>query len=332
MTVGFGTENLVFVPAGAELEIWDVYHWRRARLDMRRATVHLREDGRDRIIAELEKLEGGQEPAAPEHPFAKLTGRRGVGIDLDPLCQARAQAHPTDTDPGGLGLSWWVRLSDRPQESFHEDDYLEAADPPDMGVAYPVYGALELAGRRQPMEIALPGSGPDAPMWLVLPGDGVGFDEAVDARTPLPLVEEFCGAGGVSARGRSVNVRHDGTVAGEHMGAVPVRKLGGFFATAYFHLSMEVAHRVMLTVDGARRSSIEELLVRSRFARTAGRDGCEVFERDGDVIHVYDGLEGRESVGVPLMPSLVVAVRAQGSCDPEARSVLAAQVHQVIDG
>lgn len=334
MTIGFETRNLAFVPPGGMLRIVDVAGWRRIELDSTGATVVLRDPGLALVEAELDRAVERAERRKAEGAKALEEARAArdrVLFDLRACEGPDEGVRPAPGGPGAEGMLWWVRLSDTPGESFHEEDYDEARAFDGEADAFPVYGSLGLAALGG-LEVALPGAGADAPMWLVAPRAGERV-APLDPLEPLPLVHEFCGAQGVSSRGASVNIDCRGAIAAEHMGAVPLRRLGdSIFATLYFHLSVELPAELAWSPGPKALQALAAVLGRSRFEVADKGPRHTIVRRSGDVVHLYTGLEGRESDGVPTMPPLLVVAMAGGSTDPMARADLLEQIRGVCEG
>jgi len=334
MTIGFGTENLVFTPPGGRLVIWDVYRWRRLSLDVTRSYARMRANGvgvvEQAVNEAVAKIGRSRKTTAQEAAACRDAAEKALA-DVRSWTGPDARSHPHDDDPASFGATWWVRFSDRPQESFFEEDYDEAGTCEGRAVAYPVYGSLA-SERLQELEVPLPGRKADAPIWLMLPEEGGVEAPPIGDDEPLPLVHEYCGAGGASSRGASVNVHFRGDLAAEHMGAIPMRRVGGsLFATLYFHLSVPSDIPVMARLSPRQVRVVLDALARSHFAEAAGGDTWGIYRRDRDFVHIYDGLEGRESEGVDRMPPFVMVAKADGETTPEARGALLAQILQIVE-
>lgn len=330
LTPGFGTENLVFVPEGATLTLVDAERARRYRINSRRCRVRLRPGACDAlrggVEAALEKLKSAPRYAASiielaaranrmlgelEGSFAVPRGRLGK----DPTIENALEAS---------GLRCWLRLSDSPAESFFAEDYTEHEGPGESTtLSYLLPGSIHLEWLDR-FELPLPASGLESAFALDLPEEDGLFTEALPPGEPLPLVDEFCGARGVSNRGFSVNLDSKARVASDHMGALPAMLLGdGLFATLYFHLRTQSPHEVTARLRGGLLDAATHRLTSSGYAVKEVAPGCSIFSSaQGNVLHLYRGLPGHESGGAFEMPTFLYAALAAGSPNPTHRAAM----------
>ena len=329
MTIGYETQNLVFVPAGAELSIVDLARWRVARLDTLGCHAQVREQGLAMVDAAarhfLARAAKRDAPKAAQWKAAAEAAR----FDLEAYAGPEAIALAT-IDAIVPGLSAWIRFTDRAAESFDPEDYDEARAHEELSDAFPVFGALSLeeAGG---LEAPLPGMGPDAPIWLVAPQGSLRLEE-LDALAPLPVVAEYCGVEGVSARGFTTNLHYRAEVSPEHTFCTPLRRVGDtLFATLYFHLSSPwEGGPLALALSAAQLERMGEVLGRSRFEVVQRGDNWTILRRGGDVLHFYTGLPGRESAGALTIQPFLLAASAGGDFEPAARAALLANLAQAL--
>lgn len=319
-TIGFGTDNLVFVPAGERLTITDITSWSRVALDVHRSMVRPRQRVIDRIVEAVEKAVGELSTAKRTKARASEFAAASESIleSLGQFPQPRGNVNTSLEMAGAQQLTMWVRLTDAPAESFFVEDYEEHDEPADDTEAFPLYGSFHAASLED-LEVSFPEREADAAFWLLLPmaGGVVGEDLPVDE--PLPIVREYCGVDGVSSRGASINLALDGTVAGEHRGCTALRRVGeGLYLTLYWHLSTALSGPLSVSVPANRMAALEQVFERSRFVEI-GRGPAQgptwlILRRGDDVVHVYLNIEGKESAGTPTMaPFLVVARAGDGS-------------------
>ncbi|MBI5155605.1 hypothetical protein HZA57_10250 [Candidatus Poribacteria bacterium] len=326
MTTGFGTDNLAYVPEGSHLNLWDVYRWRKLTLDVRRCGVSPRPPGRAVIeeqlhdwLRRLEKKAGTSSDLSIYHETAQDLIEK---LDGAAIRSASALLVEREVPPE---LVLWLRLSDHPAESFFEEDYEEGPVGPDLPASYAVYGSLTMKGLGD-LEIPLPGTGAAAPLALVTTEGGI-TETAIERDEPLPLVDEYCGSMGVSSRGNTINLGLGGEIVADHLACAPVRRLGPMlYATLYLHLSSPAGCQVTARLTDKRHDAAAEALAESAFDEISSGKNWRIFERRGYLVHLYRGLEGKESAGVPLLPALAVAGLAGGETALEPRAALLRQV------
>lgn len=325
----FGSDNLVFVPEGGQLVLDDVYHWRRFRLDVRRLEVRLRTAAFDEVVGNVRSaLRVVESNPKNAKRFDALSG------EVDSLLKDLALiAGPTQTPLiGQLGdvmrndaARWWIRLGDRAAESFDREDYEPHRAHGGDVLPYLTYGMVALE-KLDDLEIPLAGEegedGLDLPFSLELAPDALSrWTMPLDQ--PLALVREFCGARGVSCRGHSVNLNAQAEIEPLHELCTPLSIIGtGLFATLYLHYPVQATAPVIGRLRPGKLHDSMTVLERSGFV-VIGEGSCHrIYQRDGDVIHLYDGLEGKESEGMETMPPFLVVAAAEGSTDPESRADL----------
>jgi hypothetical protein len=327
MSLSFGTENLIFVPEGGRLRVWDLHSGLRLELDTRHGSARLRPRGLEMAtgeitlaVAELQRNRATRANAARyQVDAARVLDSLGTAPGAEPRRVLPAF-------PAGFGATWWIRLSDAPVESFFPEDYAEADALSGPPVALPVYGSLHVKCLED-LDVPLPIREDEAPLWLLLPERG-GYGLApFDPLEPLPLTAEFCGSGGVSARGNSVNLRLDARIATEHQGCTPLREVApGILATLYFHLESSDDPAVCARLASKHVAVVRGTLADSGFRVAAEGPDWTILERKGYAVHLYDGLEGRESAGVPRLPAFLYVASASGSNEPAARADLLQQI------
>ncbi|MDK2973542.1 MAG: hypothetical protein PWP23_3297 [Candidatus Sumerlaeota bacterium] len=333
MTFNFQTENLIFVPPSARLAIIDVCAWRRIVVDTPGASVRMKAEAipqLDLAIADVLNEAGRKKSLADRIAPMRLAAEAFVDslreATPDTPLRSLPLAEPVE------GLTFWVRLSDQPAESFFVEDYDEAHAPAgEPALSMPAYGSCGLA-ELDDLEVPFPLTGAEAAFEILLPREGLGA-EPLPTMVPLPLVEEFCGALGVSARGNSVNVTTQGELAPAHMGCLPLGRVGArAFATLYFTLDTDASASVTARLVPTQVPKLEAILARSHFECRLNTPKCRIHVRGGDIVHVYQDLDGKESAGVTTMPPFVLAAAADGSLDPEARSAFLRQLMETAGG
>lgn len=325
----FGSDNVIFVPPGTVLTIDDIVHWRRMRVDVLRGRGRLRPDGfirfRDALKSATDILAGSRKKpeGAPDYRVRAEEILRAVQVDKAPPDSAPGSTRAARELLGQEGWTWWIRFTDKPAESFHEEDYDEGVGlPKEPIISWPLYGGVFL-DEFDELDCAMPETEEDSAFALDLPADdGLAFEE-LPTHEPLPLVREFCGARGSSIHGCTVNVDTRGDLVADHAVCTPLHRVGaGIFATLYLHLTVPSKDRVLKALNVAAFAAVAETLGQSGFAVAAEGETWRILDRDGDVVHLYGGLPGKEAEGFEYMPAFLLVARAGGLTDPVSRSEL----------
>jgi hypothetical protein len=315
----FGTDNLVYVPEGSPLVMDNVYTWTRSRLDVLQFGVKVRPAAVETVAARVRHAAASADAAVASfadrllaeiatHAGSANSGVRGaLRAELD-----------NDT------AVWWLRLTDRPAESWHEDDYERLIPPTAAGTEFLTFGSVEVSAL-DGLEVSLSGDDPEQGMPFsieVPPSDGI-VHGPMPVDEPLALIHEFCGVNGVSSRGHTINLTTRGAVPEYHQFCLPLGRIGTtLLATLYIHVNTPAAERIVEPLSHAHLMRCIDLLERSRFERIAEGNLFRIYRRGGDVIHVYTSLDGKESEGVDTMPPLALVAMAGGGFEPAARAEL----------
>ncbi|MCB2154501.1 hypothetical protein KQI84_06415 [bacterium] len=325
MSLGFGTDNVTFVPEGDRLRIWDVYNWRKIVVDVHRLYARMQTDAYNQLQLEVASY---LNEVAKDEKQAELYNHADKMLKAlaTPFGPTPAQA---PTPATGEPAIWWVRLSDTPVESFFEEDYEDAFDFDGPATGHLVYGNLTL-NDLEGLEVPFPAQGAEAAFQLLVPSaDGISI-ESIAEDEPLPLVDEYCGSQGVSAHGNSVNLDFEARIVADHMGCCPVRKLSdGLYMTLYFHLALKPEERIATRLSSRRYKAVAKALLESDFEEIQTGPRWRIFERKGYVVHLYRGLEGKESAGHSEMPPFVVMGAAGENSTPTVRADLLEQILDV---
>ncbi|MEO8376088.1 MAG: hypothetical protein ABI579_00320 [Candidatus Sumerlaeota bacterium] len=324
----FGNNDIIYVPQGQPLVFEDVYRWRRFEIDVEKFGLRVRSAAfktiSDRMRGALQIAGHNQEfikkfPNATAETDAMLHDLSLITGSLHGELPASLK-HFLHTADG----SWWLKISDKAAESFHEDDY-ERTLKPVAGecVPYLTYGIFEIE-RLDNVEIALSeGEDGELPFAIDLPAEGGLSRSAMDPFMPLPLIKEYCGVHGVSAYGKTVNVSTIGEVSGTHQFCTPLGRIGKhLFATLYIHYGVNVEAPVMARIPDQVLQNYVDALTKSGFEVKGGGNTWQIFARGGDVVHMYVGLDGKESEGLEVMPSTILVASAAGEFDPMMRAEL----------
>lgn len=334
----FGTEDLVFVPEDGLLILDDVQNWRRIKFDVRRLGLRLRSTAFDEVAERIRSAadlmsksarHGAEMPRYMAHVDAVIR-------DLAPLSGAGEVSYTGDlrVETRSSEAGWWVRLSDRPAESFFPEDYdRQVGHASGECTSYPTYGSVHV-DMLQGLDIPLAGDEEHGlPFVIEVPNRGGIGRFTMPPLEPLALVHEFCGVHGVSANGRTLNVDARGDVVSSHQFCTPLGRVGGsLYATLYFHYRTEQGSAVIGRVPDQRILDLAATLERSHFKQVGEGPTHRLYEREGDVVHLYSGLTGHEAEGQPVMPSLIVVAAADGSAAVEDRAELFSAIRESLKG
>ncbi|CAN5348457.1 hypothetical protein BH09SUM1_BH09SUM1_33730 [soil metagenome] len=322
----FGSDDLVFVPEDGQLIFDDVYNWRRLRIDARNLGVRIRAAAFDEVAASVRasvdllrvspRLRDTAEAASrdAENVIRDLARHSGTSANMaaDQLRDMTPATH----------AAWWLQLSDRPAESYSADDYDREATAPANRLGYGTYGTVVL-GQLDSLEVPLAASEEGLPFFIEAPAkDGVVM-EPMPALEPIALIDEFCGEHGVSARGRAINITTHAALSEAREFCTPVGKIGdSLYATLYFHYEVAKEAEIVGALSPEQILKCAAILEKSSFILAAEGPFHRIYERGGDVVHLYGALEGKESEGAAVMPPFMLVASAGGESDPMNRGAL----------
>lgn len=322
----FGTNDLIYVPEGEALEFHDVQQWRRVRIDTRKIGLRIRPGAFDDVAVRMRGAAALLAKAPKKGADSELQSQRMEKMLAD-LALHGGQVQETyfgafASDIGYPRASWWVRISDGPAESFHQDDYEQSVPHPLGATPYLTYGTVAIASLDDLLVDLAEDEEEGLPFALDVPA-GALLVEPMAPAEPLPLVREFCGVHGVSAFGRTVNVEASGNIPTTHQFCTPLGRIGdGLFVTLYVYTEQVVQGAVVEPVGRSMIPAVQRVLETSRFEMVGEGSLWRIFQRGGDVVHLYLGLEGKEAEGHDEIPGLVVVAQAAGQRDPLHRSEL----------
>lgn len=214
----------------------------------------------------------------------------------------------------------------------------------------PANGALEIRALEQ-WELKLPGEPGEMPLFLRWPDARRAVTRApIDPLQPLPIIEEYIGPEGVSARGHVANYTLRGSLADTNTGAVPLyQREGRLFVTLYFNIAQQLEFDLMFNRLPARPEAVNERLAANGFAPVnhgpgwaiyaRGRDetqGAEAWRDEAqgakawrDILHFYYDIEGKESIAIPQTHPFLWITRAGGSDEPGERAKLTMELDEM---
>ncbi len=335
-SLNFGTDNIFFVNAGEPLRIFDLYNWRILDFNINRLHVYtgtelvsLIHESIDKEIHGLIKDEGKVEQAEVEQYVNDfLSGFNEVELSPGISRQSRNTGAEIFSPQK---VSFWIRISDVPLESFFEEDYLEStstgATKPEH--VLPVNASLYLETLGE-YEKALPVNQetPGTSFYLGMEDDTILTPHQLDVFDFLPLIDDYCGAFGASGDGVMINYTHHATLSRENMAAIPLYKHGSrHYVTFYFSLKTTIEHETILPLDEQHLADVLEILQDKGFQVVKQMSGNYILRRGDDVLHFYGEAEGKESLsgGRFLKPFILVAAN-DADMAPERRAGLLQQI------
>ncbi|MCC5877355.1 MAG: hypothetical protein JJU11_14120 [Candidatus Sumerlaeia bacterium] len=325
----FQTDDLIYVPEGGRLTFDDVHLWRRVCIDTRKAGLRMRASAFERVS---DQMRGALElvKVSDRHKDVADRVEENVGIMLKDLA-GRAGALTGGVESRFAdkirqpSAKFWVRLSDIPAETFHQDDYEREVDTAGTSAAFHTYGNVTIA-QLDNLEVAISGDEEgirELPFSVDLPAeDGVTLN-ALSPVEPLHLIHEFCGVHGASSMGHTINLDTQGNIPEYHQFCTPLGTVGKkLLATLYFYIAFAPQARVAAPLSPNRLQPCMDILKQSEFEIVHEGPTHRIYQRGGDVVHVYFDLQGKEAEGVPVMPPLLVVACAGGLFDPMNRGAL----------
>jgi len=214
-----------------------------------------------------------------------------------------------------MRATFWVRISQEPVESFFPEDYPErpAADP-GAPVVLSTIGTVAFNAMGD-TECELPSERPHSFDLAALGADPITSVEPLAPDAPLPLLREYCGLNGSSNQGEMVTIDLHSQIPDASLAAIPIRREGTTrYDTLYLHLETMVGDRMpVFPFRHDQAARIAERLKESGFSPTRRSKRFSVWERGHDTIQLYRLLEGKESEGVPVLPSFCLATQADAS-------------------
>jgi hypothetical protein len=330
----FGTDDVIYVPENTQLIFDDVYRWRRFKIDVRRLGVRMRTNAFEEVSG---RIRGALALCRESPRFAESINQIAVNSELMVRDLAQVAGSLEEALHGSLqdvfrseSATWWVRVSDLPAESFFDEDYERQAESPAKAVPYLTYGRALIA-QLDGLDIELPGDEAGLPFSLDVPeGDGL-TRWTMPVGEPLALVREYCGARGASAYGHTMNLDTNAAIAEAHQFCTLIGRLGEkLFATLYFYYGTTQIAEIVEKLSDEELPEVQKLLEKSGFALRNEGPTWRIFERDGDVVHLYSGLAGKESEGVETMPHFVLVASAGGQFDPQQRAELLEAIRETM--
>ncbi len=321
------TSNIIYVPEDRNLTIYDIYNWKKIEIPVHQMGMRVRPHALEEIS---DSLRSALDRCRQSDKFAEEA--ESLTAETEALLKSLAEKSGYAKGQFTINLEQlispavakqWITLSDTPEESFFEEDYETPLQSDTEIEVLETYGNLRVNALDQ-FDLDLPSHEEEGnPFALDIPRKNSIKISDINASTPLPLIDEFCGAEGVSSSGNTVNIDTFGKVTEDHTFKAPIGRLGkSWYVTLNFYLGIEKKAEVCRSVTLANMPRIVDLLEKSNFEVKGKGDMFRIFERDEDIVHLYIGLPGKESLGATEVPPFVLVARAGGEADPLIRSEL----------
>jgi len=331
----FGTNDVVYVPEGECLLLDDVQRWQRIRMDTRRYGLRIRPAAFEEVVV---RMRAAMDLCRASSRFSGDVARLSSATDAMIADLAATTGSANGEQMGSLadtarceGAIWWIRLSDMAPESFHPEDYERDARGTASSTPHLVFGAANITAL-DGLEIDMPGDQEEGlPFAVDTPAEDGLVREELPPLEPLALVHEFCGAHGSSAHGHTVNITSEGRVATAHQFCTPIGRVGGgLLATLYTYYPTPSGPEVVARLSRPELIRTAKLLEGSQFQAVSEGPTWRIYRNSGDIVHLYDGLEGKESEGAANLPALMIVAAAGGQRDQEIRAELLRAIRETV--
>ncbi len=324
MTLNFETDNIFYVPEGGRLRIYDLYHWRIVSIDVHNFRLYLNTT----YLADIKKkvTEAYRRSIAKRsHTSREEKVRSKLKEFFNSLEVASAPAEQNlllQRIFAPQQATFWVRLSDGPLESFFPDDYQHSQPTPRTLNMFPLYGSLVFSALGD-YEFTLPQEHYDQAFLLdVPPTTGITVCD-LPADQLLPIDNEFCGSFGYSNKGNLITYTQSSEISTENLCCIPLYRIrSSLYATLYLHLQTSVKYDVIIKLPERVLPTLHNLFAEHGFHRIHEQNGNAIYRRQGDVLHVYENVAGKESLGSRFLAPFILLVQKNGTHHPGERSTL----------
>jgi hypothetical protein len=324
MTLNFETDNIFYVPRGETLHIYDLYHWRMLSLDVHNFRIYLNTT----YLRDIKKkVSEAYRRAAARQSFASR--KEQVESKLKAFFESVEKTTPPPEQNTLLQRTFapqqvtlWAYLSDAPLESFFPEDYEQPKSAPRTHNFSPLYGALffsTLGG----YELMLPQEDYDQAFLLDIPSAaGITVSQILPDQL-LPVESEFCGSFGYSNKGNLVTYTQSSQISPENLCCIPLYHFNNsLYATLYLHLKTPVEYDIMVRPPERVVPTLRNLFAEHGFQCILEQKGNAIYRRHDDVLHFYENVAGKESLGSRFLAPFIVLVHKNGTYDPGERSKL----------
>lgn len=322
MSIGFGTDNIYYVPEGEYLSVIDLYHFHRVMLKPAEWSLFYDADRVGYCIEQIATFLSQWKEGREAEQITEAATISASFLDSLVTCPTPKQFHSGLKDVfEPQNVVYWIRCSDAPLESFFPEDYQKSPSGVKVEKAMPVIGSFRLSVLDD-AEIPLHKSEEDTGFYLHASEESY-YRETLDPLTLLPLNEGFFGSHGSSGKGRVINLDHDARISNENMICTPLHTNGKYFyATLYCHLKTQVNYQVIFPFPERRMDFANALFSELGYESVKQENGNEIFRRGDDIVHYYSNAAGKETLGKTNLKPFIVAVMAGKSTAPSRRAPL----------
>ncbi len=307
------------------LRIYDLYDWRIFSLDVHNFRLYLNTTYRGDIKKKVNEAYR-RAIAKKSHSSQKNKIQPKLKEFFNSLEVASA---PAGQNPllqrifAPQQATFWMRLSDGPLESFFPDDYQHSqpTTPRPLNI-FPLYGSL-IFSTLGDYELMLPEEDYDQAFLLdVPPTTGISVSP-LPADQLLPIDNEFCGAFGYSNKGNLITYTQSSEISTENLCCIPLYRIHDtLYATLYLHLQTPVGYDVIIKPPERVLPTLHNLFAEHGFHRIHEQKGNAIYRRQDDVLHLYENVAGRESLGSRFLDPFILLVQKNGTHNPAERSKL----------
>ncbi len=317
MSLNFEGDNIFYVPEGQMLTFYDIFKMRKIFFNISKFRVHinqLREDIINERVAETLEIIKEESISKYEEKMGKMKSFLG---NLSYFDERQIVLTDPKTLTQFLDITFWVRISDIPLETYFDEDYLDEMDSEGDYFNLPTVGGIPLSSLG---DFEMNFFDNEFDIILQIPKrDGI-IVKPLDVYEFLPIIDEFCGYFGTSNKGNLVNYDLSGKIAKENLCCSPISKKGtNLFQSLYFQIKTEEKFNLTLNVKPDKAIRV---LKQMGFEAIKEDERAMIFGRDEDVIHLYSGLPGVEYSDFPIVPTFLIAMQAKGSLEPNDRELL----------
>lgn len=327
MTLNFGTDNVYYVPEGQPLIFFDIYN-------MRRLEFHIDRWGLFYNQAHMEYITNAVNSA--QDIWCRHQSRNPATQGNLEKVQSFLRDFPRRPFPSKSPLdlknifslqeiTFWVRCSDIPLESFFEEDY--SKHPVTIqGAGYtPLMGAIQLSSIGD-YELDIHEGIETKGFFLEIPEGSITI-APLPPEEILPLDEGYFGAFGSSGNGHVINLTHESKVSEENLVCVPFQRIGEhYYATLYFHLGTEVKFDIIRRFHEKRLGFMRAAMSELGFKLVCDQNGNALYSRDNSHIHLYANATGKESTGSRFLRPFLLVTCHEGEDAPGKRSHLMEEI------
>ncbi len=324
MTLAFQTDNIFYVPPGETFTLYDIAAWRRIDLDILATRASLVPSARLLVGERAEfAMQCAEEIPAAEAERSIQDYISALPFDVPPALSA------PEFDAAFLPLrpSFWIRMTQHPAESFFMEDYeISPPQPARSKSVLSAYGAVAF-DRIGDIECSLPSVNPPSFHLCADPERQTAHVRAIDPLKPLPLLREYCGAGGSSNQGDLVTIDHNAAIPESILAAMPIgRDADRCFATLYFSMPLDTEYSPILPVRPREAPLVSKALDAAGFAPARRTRRFGLYSRGRDIVQVYRNLPGKETYGAPILPPFCLAALADGRTNPKDRQEMIREI------